>query len=384
MLVVTWRSRQSTEVMSTGRTRLLLGALLVTVAFILAAVVLMGRSAQGENLRYASALQAAIGSVPEDSHFEKLFTTTVDGHNFEVFRYRIDESEGIQILEGNNIVTEPDTAFGVLLSYAWLGEDRPFSGEETAILRTLASTLQEGSERYALVFGLANGLAPVVEAIDHLQDIPILGVPRIEIRGFPILEVNNAWDLLCVIPINATDLCLLEPLVREMHDQGLELQQLVVAASADLDGLLVLLEESGAVGGPSGLALKQASERSVSSLNSLERKLDEVIGTVEAADELARAAAVKLRDRQWGARLGGMIGLLGTLGLGVQVDNGTDALAEKLESLDKQLTSFLTDSQSFSTDIGRSIAMIEEARLITDQRVLELGRQWRLPPPNGK
>ena len=122
----------------------------------------------------------------------------------------------------------------------------------------------------------------------------------------------------------------------------------------------------------------------MSSLNSLERKLDEVIGTVEAADELARAAAVKLRDRQWGARLGGMIGLLGTLGLGVQVDNGTDALAEKLESLDKQLTSFLTDSQSFSTDIGRSIAMIEEARLITDQRVLELGRQWRLPPPNGK
>lgn len=330
--------------------------------------------------RYLRVFEATGWDVSEGSRIEKAFSITQDGAETEVVRWHIGESAGIQILQEDRLVIDPDLAFEVLLSMAWSTDPQVLGQTEIASLKTLAASVKKGKERYSSLFTVARTLEPVIEAIDRLQDVPIFGVPRIEIRGFPILEVNNAWDLVCAIPIDATDFCLLEPLARELHKQGQELEKLLIAASADLDAASLLFEARQSANPPTGLALKEATERSLSSLRSLRRKVDETADLVKSLEGLSSAAAVKLRSRQWGPRLDAVLGFLAALGLGNQLNDWADGLASKLENLAQQLSSYLADAESFSQELGQRVGVIEEARLRTDERVLELGKQWRARP----
>lgn len=353
---------------------------MLAVALLVSTITWRGAISDRLTGRYLRVFEMAGWDVSESSQMEKVFSTIRDGAEIEVVKWHIGESAGIQILRGDKLITDPDFAFDVLLSLAWSTDSGFFGETEIASLKTLAVSVKKRKERYSSLFTVARTLEPVVEAIDRLQDVPIFGVPRIEVRGFPILEVNNAWDLLCAVPIDATDFCLLEPLARELHKQGQELEQLLIAASADLDAALLLLEERKSTNPPTGLALKEATERSLSSLRSLERKVDETADLVKSLEGLSSAAAVKLRSRQWGPRLDAVLGFLATFGLGNQLNDWADGLASKLENLAQQLSSYLADAESFSQELGQRVGMIEEARLRIDERVLELGKQWRARP----
>jgi hypothetical protein len=327
---------------------------------------------------YAKVFRAAGWTVPDGSVFERVFTAVDNGQPYEVVTWIINDASGLQLLQNGALVTDPEVAYRVLHSYAWLGEDAPFGPRERADLHELGDTLHAAANRYQGLFGLAHSLEPATEAVGRLKAIPVYGVPTIMLKGFPLLQVNNAWDLICLIPVAAADLCILEPALVGIHDQGQELEELLKAASADLDAFIALVDARDSANPPDGLAVSIAGQQAFAGLRNLLAKIDEANAAVGAAQEMDRQAAQALRKRQWGRAVGLLMKWLRTVG--VQVDDLTNSLVGALDDLDQKLAGFLAESEAFANEVDRQLTGLEAARQSTEDRTMELGQMWRARP----
>lgn len=327
---------------------------------------------------YVEALAAAGWKVPADMRLIRVFTVSEAGTAYDIFEHETDGVQGLAIFNGQALVTDPDLAYRILQTYAWLGPDAPFGEADLVRLSALRQTLADANQRYAGLFGLADALAPITRAVEHLKDIPVSKVPDVIVKGFPLVQVRNAWDLFCLIPVSAADLCILEPAVTELHDQAVEFEALLATANADLDQFAFLLDSRNLEQPPTGEAIDVAGQKSFAGLRNLLMKVDSLNASVTTFLDLNQKAITVLSGRQWGRLLG--LAMSWLRARGVPVDDLADGLVDQLTALDTRLTEFLIASGAFADDVFGQMVQLDDTRSATETRILELGQQWRVLP----
>ena len=324
-------------------------------------------------------LRAAGFALPVGAQTSRVFSTTVDGHVMTIVHYQAGQTEGVQIVSGSDLVTEPKIAYDVLLGYAWVLETQQASADLKTV-SSMVSRLQQARERYAAVFAMSEALDPILETVDRLKDRPIYGVPRLEVRGVTLFEVNNVWDAICWLPVDAANLCLLEIPFRKVRDEGLEVQQLLKATSDDLSGAQTMLQAAARGEVPDAVALKQQIERARSSLNNLARKMDQLAQDVAVARQINQHAIDRLDSSKWPVT---MQRLAATL---LQVDPVLDVraiatdLQGKLRRLDGSLGESEHAAQGFLADVQAQQEVIERLQVANDRRLRSLRQMWTIRP----
>lgn len=317
--------------------------------------------------------------LPSETQVETLLEVSNETGTYRVLRYRVSNIEGIQIAVKDELVSDPEIAFPILLTLAWHEKENRVTAKELGLLEEARAQLDQTQERYAPVFQLAKELEPILRAVDKLRDRPLNG-PRIEIKGFSLLEINDLWDALCAIPVDATTACLLEPVLREIHTQGLEIEQLVSAANSDLGALLVMLEAQAQGQVQDGLRLKQASDKALSSLANLRRKLQDLDLKILTAQDLNRALIEGIKHRQWGMVSQKLLDALKHLDPSFDIQTVTDDLVSQLEKLDQKLEQAHARISTLDNELQTRMDLLERGRQKTDERARALGRAWRARP----
>lgn len=318
--------------------------------------------------------------LADDTLITEAFRVAIDGQDYIVLEYRTPKMNGLQIKRHHGFVTDPDLAFLILLSYAWAPEHHGMSTAEIDSLRQLQQRIGNAEQEYHRFFELARALTPVVEKVDELKDKQITGIPVISIGSFDLIDIANWWDLICTIPFDIFDLCLLEPLVREIHEQGVEIEELLRASNNDLSQTIRLLETQAAGQAVDGLALKESMEKSFSSLNNLVWKLNRFKENVLGLQVLNDAMIDVLENERWGSKTGKVISFLDSNILGFSSEALTGGLLSRLDSLDRKMTAYLEKADEMIAEIDQRAVRLLAARARTDAELADLGAQWRARP----
>ena len=294
------------------------------------------------------------------SKVDSVFSTSIDHRNYFVIRYQTSTSFGLQIAVDNALVSDRDVAYNVLLSYAWSQAGSRMSSDSRLTRHGLLVYLQDTESKYKPFFKLAEATDPVVKSIDKLKAHEIHSSnPKLEkVLGF---IAPNLWEAICLIPVDAADLCLLEPLLRETHDQGLEIQSLLVPAIADLSNVEAEMDDLQNGIAIDGRKVKEDVEKCISSLHNLRDKVDQLntkVTKVRAIiqrmdDEINKRALLKL-----------------TLGEFTQI----------LTMLDTKLSQYDDATNRLSVDLSSRANDMEQLRTDTDAELLDFARMWRFRP----
>lgn len=329
---------------------------------------------------YLPLFQANGFLLPEDTHIERVFSIILEGQTYEVLEYQSASGAGIQIKHNEAFLKDPDIAFDVLLSYAWSPKNHEVSSEDLESLRQLHSKLNSTEQEYKPFFEFADSLKPVLEKVDELKDNQITGIPVIKIGAVPIIDVTNYWDLICTIPLDVFDLCLLEPAMREIHEQGVEIEQLIKDSSTDLAEIISLLEAQSQGEVQNGLQLKEEFEKAINRLNNLVWKLDQFETNVSEFQAVNRAIIEALENQRWGNKVGSVILFLQQNVPGFDLTNPVMSLAGKLRDLDLKMSDYLKNSNEIEADISSRLALLTDVRVRTDEALKQLSSQWRFHP----
>lgn len=298
---------------------------------------------------YLSVLQANGITLSEHTRLEVLTEITLDQERFTILEYEASSGEvpAIQILRGTTVEVDQDVAFRVLLTYAWLQADNQMRADELKTLAGFLTKLQDVQQRSDSWFKLAHAVDPILERIDKLKEREIHGVPLI----------HNWWDAICFIPLDAADLCLLEIPARILRDQGIEVEQLLAAAINDLSPLVDYLEALSHGETRDGRTIKEATDKSLSSLRNLADKSYEL--------------SVKIADMQ---------GRLGQLRERIKAMPELQAKAGDfpilLERLDTRMSEYRARVDGFVAEIDAQQMSLEDVRGRTDETLRDLGRRW--------
>lgn len=337
--------------------------------------------ALGRPSPYLPAFRAAGLNLPDDATIERRFRLNGADPAYEVLAYSWAEGQapsGLQIVRSDALITDPAVAFDVLLSYAWSAEQHGITSDELAMLDDFRQRLEGARTEYAHLFGLATALEPLITTIEDLKDRPIANVPLIEIGGLAIVDITNWWDLICTLPLNAADLCLLEPLVQELYDQGTEIEQLIDVAAADLATVLVMLD-AGVDTPDDGVAVKAAVEKAIAGQRNLIDKLVRFMVTVDEARGLIALVTSRLSTPPSGV-VGSIVGAVESVLPGVDVDAAAGGVVDQLAGLDARLAGYATTADALAIEIGRNVVILEDARARTDSALSDFGAAWRTRP----
>lgn len=317
--------------------------------------------------------------VPDDTQVIEAFAITLDGEHYEVLEYLSSAGNGLQIKQGDSLLQDADTAFRVLLSYAWTPQYHGVDDADLASLRELQSRVQNGRQEYDAFFRFAESLAPIMEQIDELENREITGVPIVSIGEFTIIDIANWWDLICTIPVDIFDLCLLEPPLRAVYEQGMEIELLLQASNEDMLRVIAQLDAQANGQMQDGLALKESMEKTISGLNNLLWKLDEFAADMAGLQVLTREAITALETRGWGPKVEKTLAIVESV-TGADSASIIDSLLLRLQDLDQKMSTYLTKSDEIAMDIERCLAILMGARVRTDEALQTLGEQWRARP----
>lgn len=314
--------------------------------------------------------------LADDAEIAEVFAFTLDGERCEVLEYESSTGSGLQIKVGNQLLTDADVAFQVLLSYAWAPEHHGLIGDDLSSLRELQGNIHNAQQEYGAFFRFAEALTPAMQRVDELKDKQITGIPVLPSPSLPLIDIANWWDLICTIPLNVFDLCLLEPLLREINEQGVEIEKLLVVADTDLAKVISQLE--GQV--QHGLTLKVSVQEAISSLDNLLWKLDEFKANALRLQAITQEGIRVLETQQWGSKVDKVISLLKAASPGFDPSDMTGGLLSALQNLDQRLTAFLDKADNMTADIETRLALLTAARVRTEQTLDSLGKEWRARP----
>lgn len=319
-------------------------------------------------------------SLPSQTEIRPVYMMQLRGQEYTVLAYESIGGSGIQIQNGERLLTDADIAYQVLLSYAWTREGHGIDTEQEVALGDLLLRMQQFESTYAAVFELAHSLGPVIELIDDLQDRPINGIPLIAIGGFPLVDITNLWDLICTIPVNAADLCILEPLVRALHDEGKEIERLIRSAAGDLNAVMDLLDEQKQGNVQEGLKFKIAFERAISSQKNLLWKLEYFGDKVFEAQATTRAFMDVVENRDWDPRIDRILQAADKYLPGFQSSTSIQGLAQKLRALDEKMDNYLAQVDGMIGYISPRTVILEDARFQANEQLRNYGAAWRTRP----
>lgn len=326
-------------------------------------------------------LQEAGFALPDDTEIAEVAVVIIEGQDYRLLGYRSLAGDGIQIEREGIIVSDPALARSVLLAHAASEEARALTADDITQLHALHAQLAGAEQEFAALFALAIALEPLLATIEELKGIPIHGVPTVSVKGFDLLAVRNAWDLLCSLPVNAADLCLLEIPLQALHDQAVEIQQLLKESEQDTEQLLALLEATRNGQPVDGIALRAALHKANSSLLNLQQKLINFAETVVTLQAVIGEARARLASPdQWNPQLRDLLGLL--QGLVPELDPGQGAarLVAQLDELDQELASYVeTSAEQFEALAAHQQQLATLSGRI-DTRLEALSEQWIARP----
>lgn len=329
---------------------------------------------------YLSLLRENGFSLPDDTTFENLGRVSLQGNTYEIIEYHTPDAKGLQIVGNDDLLQDPEIAFNVLLAHAWSPNYHKVTASELASLKDLQNRLSNARQNYSQFFELGASLQPVIEQVDRLQNHHISGIPLIQIGPLPLIDITNAWDLICTIPLDVFDLCILEPLVREVYEQSIEIETLLSAATFDLNTMTGLLEAQKPGEAQNGLELKTSAEKTISSLDNLIWKLDRFETSLLQLQIVNQIAIDVLENQRWGQSLGKVISFLQSQIPGFDMTVLTQGLTNSLKALDSKLSAYLAQAQRLKGDLSIHLDLLLAARLRTDAALDELGQQWRFRP----
>lgn len=318
--------------------------------------------------------------LPDDTQIAETFTVTLGGSLYQVLEYSSDAGSGLQIKQETQLLTDADLAFQVLLAYAWSARYHGLASGDIASLRELQVRIHNAEQEYQDFFRFAESLTPAMQKIDELKDKQITGVPVLPSPSLPIIDIANWWDLICTIPLDIFDLCLLEPLLREINEEGMEIERLLVIADADLAAAVSHLDAQSQGKVVEGLLLKETMVKAASSLDSLTWKLDKFRSDALNLQDLTRAAIVALETKQWGSKVDTVVSLLKSVVPDFDPTTITRGLLSALRKLDQEITTFLDKADTMTADIEARLALLTMARIQSEQALDLLSEKWRARP----
>lgn len=319
-------------------------------------------------------------ALTDNSSVMIVFVYPHEGKFYEVINYRTPVGEGLQIREGQNPVTDADLAFDILLAYAWTPPYHGLAAAEIDSLKDLQRQLQNANQEYRAFFDFAEALRPLIEKVDELQEKRITNIPQISIGNFPVIDIANWWDLICTIPLNIFDLCLLEPLLREIHEQGVEIDNLMRTSSDDLLALINLLEAQAGGQTVSGLELKLKAEKALSSLNNLLSKLDRFRTSLLELRIVNQEVIDVLGNRRWSQSVNVVLTTVQAVTPSLDLNQVIDDLVNKFQNLDQKLETYLIKAEDMDSEIYSRISLLSAARASTDDALRQSGVEWRYRP----
>lgn len=320
-----------------------------------------------------------LGLPPTDGSAVEATDIRMGDSTYQVVSYSSGGTPQLHILLNDQVVADPETAYAVLLTYAWQPDYSQVQKGDAASLRALARQLTALDDTYRPLFVMAHAAKPVLEVVDNLQAYPIHGVPTLEVGGFVIVDVQNAWDALCIIPIDAADLCMLEPLLRAYYKEAVDVEQRMASAAAELEQLTDALDAVLAGGPYDGTAVKVLAQETASSLDALARKLDGFGTQAHNLGGHVRTAADVIANRRWGAGVQSTLALLHQLIPGFNETALLNPLVAQLRKLDTALQQGEQSAQQGAADLRARQAIIERILAAVNAKVQSAGSEWVFP-----
>lgn len=380
------RSRQATNTASSphDRTRLavltaaLLPVVLVTMWLVAPYAGSYLESAIVRIAAWSPQQITALTNLPKPDSGHEVTVTDVLAHGttYQVVEYLASGAPHLYILAGNQRVEDYELAYSVLLSYAWRSEHSVVQGSDAANLHMMAAKLRSVDDTYRPLFAVAYAVEPVLDTIDKLRDYPISGIPQVEVGGFVLVDVQNAWDLLCIIPVDAADLCILEEPLRLYHKEALDVEQRMRLAATDLEQLATAIDLVLANQPVDGTEMKKLAQNSAASLQALARKLDGFAAQAHGIDTAVRTAADVLANRRWNAGVQTVLTQLRHFLPGFDETKLLDPLVSQLQNLDRVLVQGELSAQKSARDLREQEGVIEGILLGVDAKVQSAGAQW--------
>lgn len=283
---------------------------------------------------------------------------TLDGQRFDIQAYRVGQKNILTIISNGNPITDTESTHRILLTYVWQQKGTIIPPDDVASLTTLYLQLKESREQYQGLFEVARSLEPIIEKIDELRSRRLPFDP-VEVKGVVILD-NNVWDVICTIPVNAADLCLLEPLVRGLNEQGSEIESLLTYAEEDLGSLLPLLEKRDINSAIDGVRLNAAAWRSYFTLLNLVIKLQEYSSNLGLIKAFNLDAMQAIQNEAWGDTVGKIIKILQFVP-GFDLHLITDNFVALQKNLDDKLDYAIVTTDDLSDKILDRVIILEKA-----------------------
>lgn len=306
---------------------------------------------------------------------------TVDGAEYRLWRYTLNGEPKMQIIHAGRLLTASDRerGFDVVSASVWQVDDFGLGKAEWAGLRALSGDLTAAGQTYAPYFAAAEAMAPLLELVDDLKDRPIAGIPDFSPWGIPIIQIRNTWDLICTIPLNVTDSCLLEPALRAYHAQATEVEQRLGEAAVALEALNDLGARRAAGEVVSGRDLRAALDGASTAFDNLNVPLAEMTDQAALLQAMTQTSADFLANRRWNRTTQALLDALALLIPGYSIDPLITPVVARLRDLDSSLDGVIRSGDAAMRELDAAAGVLRAASVHAANQTRLLGAQWAPP-----
>ena len=311
-------------------------------------------------------------TLPPNVAAEKRFDVMLDGRSYEVYGIlavagSAPRKEALRIVTDQREVTDDALAYRIMQTRAWSLPANQMSQAERSELTSLAARLQQSEVKFATLFTVATVFDPALKIVDKLKAREMKHVEALPICGIPLIDFQNAWDLLCYLPTAAVDVvCAFEPVMRAIRDRGLEIRRHLDTSKRDLQEVIAL--GGGAVA--DGIKRKEAVTLAEASLTNLEGAINRLQLEIEIVQDGLVGLADKIEKRQFKNTCArAVFVVIDRLGL-------TDGLVGAFRNASSGLMRYVDATRAYGDEVREVSDLLESIRARPEQSARQLGQMW--------